>query len=241
MKYKIISCNVFTRSVCMEISRTPHVVDSDFTELGAHENADNLREIIQKKIDNAEGKGYDAILLGYGLCGNSTAGIAARSIPIVIPRAHDCCTIFMGSREKFLEAFKDNMSAQWSSIGYMERGESYLRDTDTGKLLGVDKEFEEYVTMYGEENARYIWETIHPQDENTELIYIDTPGLESLGYLEKFKEKAKVQGKTVRVLKGDMRLIRKLIRGDWSEDDFLVVPPGKKIKAIYDQKKIFCI
>ena len=41
---------------------------------------------------------YDAILLGYGLCGNGLAGVTARHTRLVLPRAHDCIGILMGSR-----------------------------------------------------------------------------------------------------------------------------------------------
>jgi len=241
MKYKLICCEVFLREACLAIVGTPNVVDPEFTPKGAHESSNELRKIIQEKIDTVEKNGgYDAILLGFGLCGNSTAGITARSIPLVIPRAHDCCTIFLGSRHKFMEHFKDNLSAEWSSAGYMERGEkdSYLRESDTGKLLGLDKAYEEYVEQYGEENARYIWETLHPKNESNELIYIKIPETEHLGYLQKLETYAKEIGKTVKVLDGDMRLIRDLVNGDWNQEDFLVVPPGETIKPVYDYDTI---
>jgi len=221
------------RNVCLAIAKTPHIVDPEFTELGAHENSNSLRMLIQRKIDETEGQKYDAILLGYGLCGNSTAGLIARSIPLVIPKAHDCCTLFLGSRERFAEYFGDNLSSQWSSEGYMERCGSYLRDTDTGRLLGLDKEYEEYVALYGEDNARYIWETLHPRDRSGELVYIETPGLEHLGYLDEVKKKAEEEGKRVKRIQGDMRLIEGLLKGEWDEKEFLIVPPGRRIKALY--------
>lgn len=233
MKFKLICCNVLMRNVCLAIAKTPHIVDPEFTELGAHENSNSLRMLIQRKIDETEGQKYDAILLGYGLCGNSTAGLIARSIPLVIPKAHDCCTLFLGSRERFAEYFGDNLSSQWSSEGYMERCGSYLRDTDTGRLLGLDKEYEEYVALYGEDNARYIWETLHPRDRSGELVYIETPGLEHLGYLDEVKKKAEEEGKRVKRIQGDMRLIEGLLKGEWDEKEFLIVPPGRRIKALY--------
>lgn len=237
MKYKLICCEVFLREACLAIATTPNVVDLEFTPKGAHENSNELRKIIQEKINAVEKTGgYDAILLGYGLCGNSTAGITARSVPLVVPRAHDCCTIFLGSKQKFMEYFKDNLSSEWSSTGYMERGDkdSYLRESDTGKLLGLDKAYEEYVEQYGEENAKYIWETLHPKNESDELIYIKIPETEHLGYLQKLEAYAEEIGKTVKVLEGDMRLIRDLVNGNWNQEDFLVVPPGETVKPVYD-------
>jgi hypothetical protein len=59
-----------------------------------------------------------------------------------------------------------------------------------------------------------------------------------LNAVEKLKEEADKMGKRVRILPGDMRMIRDLIFGNWDEKDFLIVPPGKEIKGIYDQDRV---
>lgn len=242
MKLKLICCEVLLREVCLSIARSPHTVDPEFTIKGAHEISSFLKELLQKKIDETEETGgYDAILLGYGLCGNATLGLEARSIPLVIPRAHDCCTLFLGSREKFVENFKDNLSGEWTTAGYMERGDSYLRETDTGRQLGIDKTYEDFLTQYGEENAQYLWETLHPQSHGSQLIYIEMPETAHLGYLDKFKKLVAETGKEVCVLEGSMRMIDGLIQGEWKEEDFLVVPAGKKILGVYDQIQVMTI
>jgi hypothetical protein len=46
MKYKLICCEVFMRIACMEIAHSPNTIDPEFTNLGAHENPDRLRESI---------------------------------------------------------------------------------------------------------------------------------------------------------------------------------------------------
>jgi hypothetical protein len=239
MKYKLLCCEVFMRMACLAIADSPHTIDPEYTRLGAHENSDSLRQLLQEKIDSIEREGgYDAILLGYGLCGNSTAGLKAGSLPLILPRAHDCCTVFLGSRQKFLEHFKDQLSAQWSSQGYMERNQNYLRDTDTGKMLGLDNEYQDLVEKYGEENAQFVWETLHPPVHSNELIYIEIPETAKLGYLSKLQEVAASEGKSVRILEGDIRLIKALIHGDWSEEEFLIISPGETTKAVYDYERI---
>ncbi len=35
-------------------------------------------------------------------------------------------------------------------------------------------------------------------------------------------------------IEGDDRLLRALIAGDWSEDEFLIVPPGQSISPSHD-------
>jgi len=241
MKYKLISCEVFMRMACLAVSKSLHIIDLDFTKLGAHEDPASLNEQLQMKIDAADESGeYDAILLGYGLCGNSTAGLKARTLPLIIPRAHDCCTIFLGSKQKFQEHFSEKLSSQWSSVGYMERCDDYLRDTDTGKMMGLDKDYEELVEQYGEENAKYVWETLHPVIHSDELIFIDVPELSHLGTVETMRTFAEEESKKLKVIEGDMRIITGLIYGNWQEDDYLLVEPGKEVKALYDQDKVIC-
>mgnify|MGYP001112206213 FL=1 len=132
MLLKLIACNVFMREACLCIARSPHVIDVDFFELGEHVQPTRLREALQAKIDEASNsaKNYDTILLLYGLCGNAAVGLRARNIRLVIPRAHDCCTILLGSKERFQEHFQANPSMPFSSVGYLERGSYYIRTDD---------------------------------------------------------------------------------------------------------------
>jgi len=238
IKCKLICCDVFLREACLFISNSPLVIYPEFTELGSHEQSAALREIIQKKIDDAEGKDFSYILLGYGLCGNALSGIRARSVPLVLPRAHYCCTIFLGSRERFTECFGENLSSPWSSTGYMERGTSYIHKTDTGKLLGLDKSYDDFVKEYGEENAQYLWETLHPEETASELTFITTPETEALGAGCLFEEKATHDGKTVRHLEGNMRILKGLIHGTWNDEEYLIVKPGQKVEGVYDRTLI---
>lgn len=243
MRFKLISCEVFFREICLSMARTPHLIDVDFTDKGAHDRSDFLRQLLQEKIDQVEtsGRTYDAILLGFGLCGNATLHLQARTIPLVIPRAHDCCTLFLGSRQRFQHYFKENPSMPFSSAGYMERGDTYVHEDGYQRLVGADHSFADMVEKYGEENARYIWETLHPPSasyDGHKLVYIEVPETAHLGYAELCKQKAEADGKAFVLLTGDVRLLDMMVRGDWPESEFLVVQPGQQIKAVYDWEQI---
>jgi len=247
MVLKLISCEVFYREVCLCVATSPHRVDLEFTEKNAHERSDYLRSVLQARIDAVEAGSipYDAILLGFGLCGTALLGIRAGKTRLVLPRAHDCCTIFLGSREAFKRHFSDNPSLPFSSVGYMERGGSWIHDASTIKVPGLDKKLEEYVALYGEENARYIMETLTTSTEaaiggtaDNRIVFIDVPELSHLGYEEKCKAEAEATGKRFVKLPGDVRLLRNLIHGQWDPSEFLVVQPGQKIGGVYDWDSI---
>jgi hypothetical protein len=238
MKLCLLACNVFLREACHCLARSPHVIDPLFFELGEHARPDALRTLLQEKIDacSAAPRGYDAICLLYGLCGNATNGLVARSIPLVLPRAHDCCTVLLGSRQRFRELFGDNPSTPFSSAGYAERGEYYLRLDDGVPQVHSGDAYADLVARYGEENARYVWDTMHPAraaSSNT-MVFINLDETAHLGFAARVREEAEREQKQFTELPGDLRLIRALLDGAWAPDEFLVVLPGQAVAAVYD-------
>ncbi|MCX7765473.1 MAG: DUF1638 domain-containing protein [Candidatus Sumerlaeia bacterium] len=245
MYLKLIACEVFTREICYCVARTPHIVDIEFTPKGAHDKSEYLRQEIQLRIDATQQspRKYDAILLGYGLCGNATVNLLARDTPLVIPRAHDCCTILLGSKEKYKLYFGRNPSLMFSSSGYMERGDSYVKEASVSKLLGLDKNYADYVAQYGEENARFLFDnlfskmTLPPENK---IIFIEVPETQHLGYSAKCRQQAQAEGREFIQLPGDIRLIKHLLYGEWNNDEFLIVKPHQRTVGVYDAEEIIC-
>lgn len=242
MKLKLICCEVFLREACLILSNSPHTIDPEFTPISYHDDPARLRKLLQDKISSVSScAGYDAILLAFGICGNATAGLTAGPAPLIIPRAHDCCTILLGSRERFVECFQNNLSAAWSSVGYMERGGNHRQEAAISRMLGLDKSYDEYVACYGEENARYIWKILHPELPEEEWIFIDIPETAPPGFKERFQTRAVNEGKNLKVLTGDLRLLKALLTGAWEPREFLRVPPGRTIQPLYDQDQVMTI
>lgn len=242
MLLKLIACNVFLREICLAVAESPHTIDLEFTELGEHVHPDVLNRKLQERIEAAasNSKSYEAILLGFGICGNAGVGLEARRVRLVMPRAHDCCTVLLGSREAFKAHFKDNPSMPFSSTGYMERGEYYLRREGEGTAVHYGDEYAAYVAQYGEENAKYLIETLHPTSHasaGNQAVFIDIPETAPLGAAERFRAKAEADGHRFVRLEGSLRLIRKLVRGEW-DDDFLVVEPGQRVRGVYDWTEV---
>ena len=243
MFLKFICCDVFARIACELAAKSPNVVDIEFVPMLKHDKPEHLNRIIKEKIENglnSSGRKYDAVILGYGLCGNSVIGLSC-PIPMVIPRAHDCCTIHMGCKEKFMEAFGDTLSARWSSTGYYER--CHMIDqvyTGTGQLAAyrTSAEYMGYIEQYGEDNADYIWETMHPEIETDEAVYIKIDGFEYSNAFERYKSEIESTGKKLKVVNGDVSMLKSLIDGEWDDERFLVVPPSKKIMGVYDMRYV---
>ena len=242
MNFRLIACNIFEREACACVSRTPHVVDVDFVELGEHARPDGLRTLLQARIDAAEAatRKYDAILLLFGLCGNAGVGLVARQTQLVMPRAHDCATILLGSRGAFQEKFGDNPSQGFSSNGYLDRGEYFLRKPEEGGwvVAGGDA-YAELVKQYGEENARYVWDTMHPQRPGDDrAVFIRMPGIDDASHAARFRAQAEAEGKRCEEFTGNLRLIATLVDGCWDPAEFLIVPPGHRTVGVYDWDEV---
>jgi hypothetical protein len=74
------------------------------------------------------------------------------------------------------------------------------------------------------------------------LAYIKWSDFEGTPFEEearKFSRESAVRtGWTYEEFAGDPGLMKRFIAGDWDNERFLVVPPGKKVKASYDERVI---
>ncbi|RPH74468.1 DUF1638 domain-containing protein, partial [bacterium] len=122
MRLKCIGCDALARLIYLCAAHSPHLVDISMLKLGLHRNPTDLQVRLQQEIDASTGTGYDAVVMAYGLCGRATAGITARDVPVVIPRAHDCITLFLGSRARYEEQHQKQPGTYWYSPDYIERG-----------------------------------------------------------------------------------------------------------------------
>jgi len=238
VRLKLIACEVLYREMCAAVARAPHQVDIEFLPKGLHDlGGATMRARLQEVVDAADPALYDALLLGYALCGNGSAGLRSRTIPLVIPLAHDCIALLMGSRQRYQEYFDNSPGEYFRSTGWLERGEGL--DQATMRIVrdrtGSGYTLEDLIARYGEDNGRYLFEQFSGyQRAYRRLTYIET-GLEPDGSFERrAREEAALHNWEFELISGDLRLFEALVSGVWDERDFLVVPPGWRVKASYD-------
>ena len=240
MRLKAIACEVLFREVSLCAAYSSNIISTEFLKRGLHDNPDLLRSEVQRRIDETDESICEGILLGYALCSNGTAGIQARGIPLVVPRAHDCITLFLGRKEKYDKHFANNPGTYYYTSGWLERaGSDVERKVQDGRGLG--EEFEEYVRKYGEDNARYLMKFESSWVENySRAAYISLNLIRSADYKGQVKKIAAERGWEYEELAGDVRLIRKLIDGEWDDDEFLTVQPGEEITGSHDDRILEC-
>jgi hypothetical protein len=240
-RIKCIGCEALARLVYYESALTPHIVDVDIVKLGLHAEPNGLRKILQDKIDAVQAVDYDIVALAYGLCGKATYGLTARNVPIVIPKAHDCITLFLGSREQYKEQFENKPGTYWYALDYVQRNSDPNTTLSLGaSTIGNDLKatYEAYVEKYGSDNADYLMSIMGAwQQHYQRAAYIDM-GIGDGGSVEaQAKGDADRRGWTFDRVQGDRILIHRLLFGEW-EKDFLVLDPGQRVGMSYNDEVI---
>lgn len=237
MKFKLISCEVLFREMCAASASSPHQIDLEFLPKGLHDLPTELMlERIQAVIDQADEQSYDAILLGYGLCNNGLVGIRAKTTQLILPRGHDCMTLFFGSRQRYQTYFDANPGTFFRTSGWLERDEleGELKQLSIGHACGMDMSYEQLVAEYGEDNAEYLYETLCNTAKNySQLTYINM-GIEPAEFAERARHEAQNRDFSFENVDGDMSLITCLLHGEWDSADFLNISPGQTIQPSYD-------
>ena len=161
-----IGCEVFCREAAAAIAQSPCIVDIEYMPKSLHDIGEGpMSARLQSHIDLALASRPrevwpDAIVLLYGLCNNGVRGLHA-PVPIVIPRAHDCITLLLGSRTRYDQHFQANPGTFYRSPGWIERdSDPDANPASVTSRLGITHDYAKLVEKYGEDNARYLMETM---------------------------------------------------------------------------------
>ena len=247
MFLKVIACEIAFREICHTAARSRNLIDLEFLTQGHHDTPGTGRVQIQERINAVPAGKYDAIVLGYGLCSNILTGLTTGHTPLVIPRAHDCITFFLGSKERYQKVFLEHPGTYYYTSGWLECAK---RRGDKGPLLGGASlpasanegrraTYEEWVRKYGEDAAKYLMEEMNRwTDAYSHGTLITFEFVKQLNMAEQVRQLCAERGWEYQETEGDLALFQKLLDGEWAESDFLVVRPGQKVIATFDEQVI---
>jgi hypothetical protein len=208
--------------------------------MGLHDLGASMTPRLQERIDASDTSGYDAIVLGYALCGRGTDGLRAGRTPVVLPRAHDCIGVLMGSCQKHQVYFENHPGVYYRSRGWIEFQKPGQRLQPAGAAgrgqLGERRTLEELIAQYGEDNGKFLFEQFTAyRRKYSGLTYISTGANGEEASREKAREEARREGWIFEEVSGSRWLLEQLLNSEWDAEDFLVVPPGATVRATFNE------
>lgn len=245
---KALVCKALFREFAFLAAQSKNSIDMTSLEWGLHDKVGGLNEALKEEIARIDSgrdihtsyppfnRPFDGILLGYGLCSNGVAGLSSEKYPLIIPRGHDCITLLLGSKERYSEIFAQESGTYWFSPGWIENSDmpgehhrNFHIELLKKRYEGVDTEtlvevYEKSIGNYAR-TALVSWREF----ENTEF---------SQAARKAAKDSAEYLGWNYEEFSGSSSLVKDLLAGNWDEERFLVVPPGRVVKASYDERII---
>ena len=243
MKNIAVVCDVMKEDL-EKIVQDKKIKDLEFVfmEQHLHNTPDIMRKKLQEEIDKIDSSnpGYKNIILGYGLCSNGVAGLASKKHNIVIPKVDDCISLFLGSRERYLEFFTKDSATYYFCKGWIEYGGDPYR----GYLLwtGRDNQIpaswirgrERYGDKkYDEATARFLVADMLKHYKKIVLINnddIDDIHRQYLDGMIKFLNELLERQFELEEVQGSLKFLEKLAVCQTDERNFLSYGPGETIK-----------
>lgn len=245
MRLKVVACGVFEPELRRLAAESVNDVDVHLLDAGLHENPDELRTRLQEAIDEADDKGYDAVVAGYGLCGRGTGGIVARRLPVVLLRVHDCVTLFLGSREAYMQQFRRHPGTFYITPGWYEKKiaspGSRPRRLDAAEA-SADPRFLHWARQFGDDGAHYLLSFYDSWKRNyTRAAYVDTVAGTSDDYERYARDMAEAFGWEYERLEGDTSILRRALDGEWDSEDMLVLQPTQRSAVSTDGRLLVAV
>jgi hypothetical protein len=227
----VLACAVLEIELRHFIHSAPAAVHLELLEQGLHNDPSQLRQAVQAGIDRIEANtDAEAIVLGYGLCSRGIEGIHTKRCRLVVPRAHDCITILLGSKEHYAQYVQQHPGTYWYSPGWN------ASHTPPGPER-YQKLYEKYRQEYDEDDAEYLMEMESGwMQEYNRATYVDlTVGAtdEDVAYTQRCAEWLKWDFDRVQ---GDPGLLLDLLNGQWDDQRFLVIQPGQTLCMSGDER-----
>jgi hypothetical protein len=227
----LLACSVFESEIALYARGAAHIVETRWFEMGLHDRPNRLRAMLQENLGALEARpDIEAVVLVYGLCGRGTAGLRPRRLKLVIPRAHDCITVFLGSKEAYAEHQRACPTCFYYTPGWN-------RDR---RVPGPDRlEFlrRSLGAKFGPEEVEFLIETERSQWALHDTVtYVDLgtdDGPAAAAYAQKC---ADWLGWKFEPRRGDPGLLRDLLWCNWDDQRYQIVEPGQQLGHVADER-----
>jgi len=223
-RFALLACSVFEREIELHARGATHIAETRFFEMGLHDRPGQLRDKLQEQLAAVDARtDIEAVVLAYGLCGRGTAELRPLSHKLVIPRAHDCITVFLGSKEAYAEH-----QLRCPTCYYYTPGWNRERRVPGPERLAAQRA--EYAAKFAPDEAAFLLETERAQWAlNDTATYLDLGTADAEAEAAYARRCADWLGWRFEHLRGDATLLRDLLWGRWDAERFQTVEPGEQL------------
>ncbi len=214
MRHVVLACRVMQIELdCL--CRTECGVEVRYLDQSLHRTPKDMPQLVQAEIDAVAGYA-PSITLGYGLCSNGIVGVTARRQGLIVPKGHDCITLFLGSLAAYHREFLEKPGTYYLTPGWIDERKD---------PLGILQE--EYVPKLGEEMA--LWVMAEELKHYTHIALINTGLVDADPLRERARENARFFGKEYKEIEGSLGYFRDIVRGVCDPEKFFFIQPGESI------------
>ncbi len=210
----VIACRVMEPEI-EALRPADNNVEVRYLDQSLHRTPDLMPRLIQEQIDEAE-KIASQVVLGYGLCSNGIVGVKAPKQGLLVPKAHDCITLFLGSRAVYNKVFHDRPGTYYLTPGWVAEKKDPIGYME-----------EEYVPRVGRETAE--WALREELKNYTHIVLIDTKVEDPSPLRARALENARFLGKQYEEISGSPDYFQKILFGPYPGDDFLLFQQGEMV------------
>jgi len=227
-KTHIIACAVLAVDLKQSAAELGLDVGFKLLEAGLHNNPQLLREKLQAAIDDLSvNAACDRIVIGYGICGKGTIGVQARSVPLILPRVHDCIALFLGGDRAYQREFKKFPGTYYLSNGWCREKTDPVSQKGRWTYFGEKKlDFDELAAQHGEEAARQTFDFLNSWQKNYQrAAFIETGTNAPARYERLAREMAAQYNWRYEKIQGSRALFKQMLTVQQSTTAILRVPP----------------
>jgi len=232
-KIALIGCFALEREISAIGAGLDHLIRWELLRDSLHEQPALLHQMLARALASAEADPeVDSVILVYGACGMAVVGLAPERCRLVMPRAHDCVTLLLGSKDRYAACMAADPSLYWYTPGWCR----------SGRMPGPDRENTIRADLEGRLDSEQV-ETFLAIDResltnHSHAAYTDLALPGDVAQHAYASHCTHCLGWKLKHERGDPRLLIDLLNGAWDDERFLVVQPGEQIAASGDRHRI---
>ena len=182
-------------------------------EIALHLNPQRLRDHLMEEVTRIEAADTH-ILLGYGLCGRALEGVVSAKSTLVLPKVDDCVGALLGSRERHKELLRQRAGCYFLEQHWLETELNVFVEVTRG-LERIPPDRRDSIVQMALKNYNTLAlldsGDTEPEANNRCMVYAERYELDFIR------------------LKTELGLLTRLLSGPWTDEEFIICPPGRPI------------